>query len=189
MTFDIVLNKKKPLLNEYREPLGRRAANRPEDAGIIRDESSYGNRSIMLVSERIQQFIDREGRRPRVLVSNLGKKSHDQYCRFLSTFFAENGFDVDLSPLRQTPRGTARMAIENDVHFICFLSTENKHEHLVAGLIKALRSEQGESIRIIIGGFIPRSDYHLLYSAGASLILNSGPPDQTAIHRILDLLE
>jgi methylmalonyl-CoA mutase len=141
----------------------------------------------MLISERIQQFINREGRRPRVLVSNLGKKSHDQYCRFLSSFFAENGFDVDLSPLHQTPRGTARMAIENDVHLICFLSTENRHESLVTSLAKALRSEQGESIKIIMGGFIPRSDYDHLHSAGAALILNSGPPDQEAVHQILDL--
>ncbi|MBE9543239.1 MAG: methylmalonyl-CoA mutase, partial [Proteobacteria bacterium] len=74
----------------------------------------------MLIKQRIEQFVKREGRRPRVLVSNMGKRSHDRDTRLLATLFAGSGFDVDISPLRQTPRGTARMAIENDVHIVCF---------------------------------------------------------------------
>ena len=96
----------------------------------------------MLIDQKIEQFVKREGRRPRILVSSMGKKRHDQDTRLLATIFAETGFDVDISPLHQTPRGTARMAIENDVHIICFLSTENNHKKLVTELVQGAQGRE-----------------------------------------------
>ena len=143
----------------------------------------------MLIKQRIEHFIKREGRRPRILVSTVGRKSHDQDTRLLASLFAETGFDVDISPLHQTPRGTARMAIENDVHIICFLSTETDHIKLVSQLVKVLKTENAENIRIVIGGAIPRSDYDSLSDAGVDQILKSVQIDTAALNRILDLFE
>ena len=141
----------------------------------------------MLIDQKIEKFVKKEGRRPRILVSSMGKNRYDQDTRLLATNFAETGFDVDISPLHQTPRGTARMAIENDVHIICFLSTENNHKKLVTELAKVLKAEKAENIRIVIGGAIPRSDNKFLYGAGVDLILSSVPADRAAINHLLDL--
>ena len=141
----------------------------------------------MLIDQKIEKFVKKEGRRPRILVSSMGQNRHDQDTRLLATNFAETGFDVDISPLHQTPRGTARMAIENDVHIICFLSTENNHKKLVTELAKVLMAEKAENIRIVIGGAIPRSDNKFLYGAGVDLILSSVPADRAAINQLLDL--
>jgi methylmalonyl-CoA mutase len=119
----------------------------------------------------------------------MGKDSHDHETKLLFTLFAENGFDVDISPPHQTPRQAARMAIENDAHIICFLSTENNYKNQVTDLSDVLKTEHAESIRIVIGGAIPHSDYDLLYSVGVSLILNSAPIDTVSINRLLDLFE
>ena len=143
----------------------------------------------MPIDQRIEKFIKREGRRPRVLVSYMGKKRHDQNTRRLATFFAEKGFDVDISPLHQTPRRTARIAIENDVHIICFLSNANNHKKVVTELAEVLKAENSENIRIVIGGAIARSDYKFLFGAGVDLILNSVPADKGEINRLLDLFE
>jgi methylmalonyl-CoA mutase len=143
----------------------------------------------MLIDRKIEQFIKRAGRRPRILVSSMGKKRLDQNTRLLATIFAETGFDVDISPLHQTPRSTARMAIENDVHMICFLSTENNHKKLATELAKVLEAQNAENIRIVIGGAIPRSDYDFLYGAGVNHILNSALIDTEAVNRLLDLFE
>jgi len=143
----------------------------------------------MLIDQRMEQFVKKAGRRPRILVSSMGKQRLDQDTRLLATLFAETGFDVDISPLHQTPRGTARMAIENDVHIICFLSTENNHKELVMELAKMLKTENAENIRIVIGGHIPQSDYKFLYGAGVDLILNSVPADKGEINKLLDLFE
>ena len=143
----------------------------------------------MLIDQKIEKFVKKEGRRPRILVSSMGKNRHDQDTRLLATLFAETGFDVDISPLHQTPRRTARMAIENDVHIICFLSTENNHKKLVTELAKVLKAEKSENIRIVIGGAIPRSDNKFLYGAGVDLILSSVPADRAAINQLLDLFQ
>ncbi len=143
----------------------------------------------MLIKQRIEQFVKREGRRPRILVSDMGPKKHDHDTKLLATFFAECGFDVDISPLHQTPRGTARMAIENDVHLICFLSTENKHKSLITDMAKALKAEHAENVRIVMGGAIPQSDYKFLYGAGVDLIISSAAADRAAINQLLDLFE
>ena len=141
------------------------------------------------IKQRIEQFVKRKGRRPRVLVSNMDKKSHDHDTKLMAAFFAESGFDVDISPPLQTPRGTARMAIENDVHAICFLSAENKHKHLVSDLAKALEAEEAENVKIVIGGAISQSDYKYLNDAGVDLILGSVPVSITTINQLLNLFE
>ena len=143
----------------------------------------------MLIDQKIEQFVKRAGRRPRILVSSMGKNHHDQNTRQLATLFAETGFDVDISPLHQTPQGTARMAIENDVHMICFLSTENNHKKLVTELARVLKAEKAENLRIIIGGAIPQSDCDFLYGAGVDQILNSVQIDTEALNKLLDLFE
>ena len=143
----------------------------------------------MLIEQKIEQFVKREGRRPRILVSSMGQKRHNQNTRQLATLFAETGFDVDISPLHQTPRGAARMAIENDVHIICFLSTENNHKKLVTELAKVLMAENAENIRIVIGGAIPQSDYDFLYGAGVDQLLNSVQIDTEAVKQLLDMFE
>jgi len=143
----------------------------------------------MLIDQKIAQFVKRAGRRPRILVSSMGKKRLDQDTRLVATLFAEHGFDVDISPLHQKPRGTARMAIENDVHIICFLSTENNHKKLVTELSEVLKAENAENIRIVIGGAIPRSDYDFLNGAGVDQILDSARIDTEAVNRLLNLFE
>ena len=143
----------------------------------------------MVIERRIEQFLKRAGRRPRILISNMGKKKHGQNTRLLAIKFAESGFDVDISPLHQTPRRTARMAIENDVHIICFRSTANNHKKLVTELARELKTEESENIRIVIGGTIPRSDHKFLYGAGVDLILNSVSVDNNEINKLLDLFE
>jgi methylmalonyl-CoA mutase len=119
----------------------------------------------------------------------MGEKDRDRQTRLLATLLAETGFDVDIGPLRQTPRGTARMAIENDVHIVCFLSRRDLHKHLVTDLVTKFKAEHAENIGIVIGGAIPRADYDFLYDAGVGLILNSATLDEKSINRLLDLSE
>ena len=143
----------------------------------------------MQIKQKIEQFVKREGRRPRILVSNMDNKRHDHDTKLMAAFFAEAGFDVDISPPHQTPGGTARMAIENDVHVICFLGSENRHKHLVSDLAKALEVEEAENVKMVIGGAISRTDHKFLNDAGVDLILGSLPVNRAAIDQLLNLFE
>ncbi len=46
-----------------------------------------------------QEFVDHEGRRPRILVAKVGQDGHDRGGKVIATGFADMGFDVDIGPL------------------------------------------------------------------------------------------
>ena len=72
----------------------------------------------MKIQKKVELFEEKEGRRPRILVIKLGQDGHDRGIKIIATSFADIGFDVDISPLFQTPQEIAKQGIENDVHII-----------------------------------------------------------------------
>lgn len=48
--------------------------------------------------------MEREGRRPRLLVAKMGQDGHDRGAKVIATGFADLGFDVDIGPLFQVMR-------------------------------------------------------------------------------------
>ncbi len=80
---------------------------------------SYGQDPLVEeVRTMTDDFAERTGRRPRILVAKMGQDGHDRGAKVVSSAYADLGFDVDVGPLFQTPEETAKMAIENDVHMI-----------------------------------------------------------------------
>jgi methylmalonyl-CoA mutase len=55
---------------------------------------------------------------PRILLTKMGQDGHDRGIKVVATAFADLGFDVDISPMFQTPEEAAKMAVENDVHMV-----------------------------------------------------------------------
>lgn len=53
------------------------------------------------VMARVEQFSEREGRRPRILVAKVGQDGHDRGAKVIASGFADMGFDVDVGPLFQ----------------------------------------------------------------------------------------
>ena len=92
----------------------------------------------------------------------MGQDGHDRGARVIATGFADLGFDVDISPLFQTPEETCKQAIENDVHLIGVSSQAAGHRSLVPALIQALRKSNASEILVVVGGVIPKQDYEFL---------------------------
>lgn len=72
--------------------------------------------------------MEREGRRPRLLVAKMGQDGHDRGAKVIATGFADLGFDVDIGPLFQVC-GTFRKVKDNshdDVFKVVFLKKPNK---------------------------------------------------------------
>ena len=82
--------------------------------------------------------MNKEGRRPRILLTKMGQDGHDRGIKVVATAFADFGFDVDISPMFQTPEEVARMAMENDVHVVGVSSQAAGHKTLVPQLLEAL---------------------------------------------------
>ena len=139
--------------------------------------------------KRTEQFQEKEGRRPRILVTKMGQDGHDRGIKVIATGFADLGFDVDISPLFQTPEEVAKMAVENDVHVVGVSSQVAAHKTLVPQLVEALQAEGGEDILVVVGGIIPPSDYDFLYDAGAAGVFGPGTPVTQSANDVLNALE
>ena len=136
------------------------------------------------------QFADRTGRRPRILVAKLGLDGHDRGARVIATAFADLGFDVDVGPLFQSPEEVARQAIENDIHIAGISSLAGAHRTLVPEFMKILERHHRTDIEVVVGGIIPAEDYPLLHQSGVREIFGPGTiiaeAAITILHRLLD---
>lgn len=137
--------------------------------------SSYGvEDDIADMIRMTDEFLENEGRRPRVLMAKMGQDGHDRGVKVVSTAFADLGFDVDIGPLFQTPAETARQAVENDVHVVGMSSLAAGHKTLLPQLIDELKKLGREDIIVIVGGVVPQQDYEYLYEHGAKAIFGPG---------------
>jgi methylmalonyl-CoA mutase len=136
----------------------------------------------------IDAFVEKHGRRPRMLVAKMGQDGHDRGAKVVATAFADVGFDVDLSPMFATPEEVARQAIENDVHVVGASSLAAGHKTLVPDLIDALRAQGADEVIVIAGGVIPQQDYAFLEEKGVTLIFGPGTPIPEAARKVLDAI-
>ena len=150
----------------------------------------FGDRTgtFAKVRQRVEEFLAREGRRPRILIAKLGQDGHDRGQQVVATAFADLGFDVDVGPLFQTPEEAAREAIDNDDHILGVSTLAAGHLTLVPALRKALKELGRDDIQIVAGGVIPPQDYDELYKDGAAAIFGPGTVITQAALRVLDLL-
>jgi methylmalonyl-CoA mutase len=140
------------------------------------------------IGKDIEAFLEKYGRRPRMLVCKMGQDGHDRGAKVVATAFADVGFDVDLSPMFSTPEEVARQAIENDVHAVGASSLAAGHKTLVPQLVEELRKQGGGDIVVIAGGVIPHQDYDMLYQAGVKCIFGPGTPIPRAARDVLDAI-
>jgi len=141
------------------------------------------------VKKRTSNFMEREGRRPRILIVKMGQDGHDRGSKVVATAYADLGFDVDIGPMFQTPGEAARMAVENDVHVVGVSSLAAGHKTLIPQLVEHLKEEGGEDIKVVAGGVIPHSDYEYLYDAGVTEIFGPGTSILDSANRTLNILE
>ncbi len=152
--------------------------------------AEYGDSEVFAsVRKRTDNFLEREGRRPRILVTKMGQDGHDRGIKVIATALADLGFDVDISPMFQTPEESAKMAVENDVHVVGVSSLAAGHKTLVPQLIAELQRAGGEDIRVVVGGVIPPGDYGFLQAAGAVGVFGPGTVVTESANKILNALE
>lgn len=141
---------------------------------------------IAEMKQMTEEFLENEGRRPRILVAKMGQDGHDRGAKVVATGYADLGFDVDISPLFMTPAEAAQMAVENDVHVIGVSSLAAGHKTLVPELVAELEKLGREDIIIIVGGVIPAQDYEFLYEAGAVAIFGPGTVIPVSAQKIIE---
>ena len=134
------------------------------------------------------EFAEKEGRRPRIMIAKIGQDGHDRGAKIVATGYADIGFDVDIGPLFQTAKESAKQAVENDVHILGISSLAGGHKTLVPKVIENLKQYGRDDIMIIVGGVIPPQDYQVLFDSGATAVFGPGTKISKAAVTVLDIL-
>jgi methylmalonyl-CoA mutase len=146
--------------------------------------------NFRIAKEMADAFAKQEGRRPRIMVAKMGQDGHDRGAKVIATSFADLGFDVDITPLFQTPEEVAKQAAENDVHIVGASSLAAGHKTLIPELITELKKLGRDDIMVVAGGVIPAQDYDYLYNAGVKGVFGPGTIISIAAQKILkELME
>ncbi len=135
-----------------------------------------------------EEFAQKNGRRPRIMIAKMGQDGHDRGAKVCATGYADCGFDVDMGPLFQTPAEAARQAVENDVDVIGVSSLAAGHKTLVPQVINEIKKLGREDILVIAGGVIPAQDYEFLYNAGVACIFGPGTSVSHAAIEMMKIL-
>ena len=151
--------------------------------------SQMQNNQLFRKSQQLaDEFAALEGRRPRIMVSKVGQDGHDRGAKVIAAAFADIGFDVDISPLFQTPEEVVQQALDNDVHIIGVSSLAAGHKTLIPKIVEGLKSHGREDILVIAGGVIPEKDYEFLYENGVAGVFGPGTVITEAAISILEKL-
>jgi methylmalonyl-CoA mutase len=163
---------------------GRHTATIRTLSGVYRSEIGESP-NVTKVRDLTDDFAERHGRRPRIIIAKMGQDGHDRGQKVIATAFADLGFDVDVGALFQTPGEVARQAVEADVHVVGVSSLAAGHLTLVPQLRDELAALGRPDILIVVGGVIPPQDFDELLAAGASAIF---PPGTVIADAAIDLL-
>ncbi|MBZ9778725.1 methylmalonyl-CoA mutase [Psychroflexus sp. CAK8W] len=173
--------------NALEEVYGRHQAKIQSFSGVYSKEMKT-DKSFSKAQALADEFAEKEGRRPRIMIAKMGQDGHDRGAKVVATGYADVGFDVDIGPLFQTPQEAARQAVENDVHILGVSSLAAGHKTLVPEVIAELKKLGREDIMVIVGGVIPSADYKFLFDAGAVAVFGPGSRISDAAIQILEIL-
>ncbi|WP_304198405.1 methylmalonyl-CoA mutase [Flavobacterium alvei] len=146
------------------------------------------DKSFEKAKKMADEFAQKEGRRPRIMIAKMGQDGHDRGAKVVATSYADLGFDVDIGPLFQTPAEAAKQAVENDVHILGVSSLAAGHKTLVPQVIDELKKYGRQDIMVIVGGVIPPQDYQFLFDAGAVAVFGPGTKISEGAISILEIL-
>lgn len=165
---------------------GRHKAETRVVSGVYKSELDGNSPALVVIEDKIAQFVEKFGRCPKILVAKMGQDGHDRGQKVIASAFADLGFDVVIGPLFQTPEEAAIDGIAHDVHIIGVSSLAAGHKTLVPALKEELSNAGRDDIMIVTGGVIPPQDYASLHQMGADAIF---PPGTVITDAAIDLLD
>ena len=110
----------------------------------------------------------------RILIGKPGLDGHDRGAKIIARTLRDAGFEVIYSGLHQTPEMLVNMAIQEDVDAIGLSILSGAHNYLFPEIIRLLREQKAEDIKVFGGGIIPDDEIVTLKQAGVAEIFTPG---------------
>jgi len=112
----------------------------------------------------------------RVLIAKPGLDGHDRGAKVVAQALKDAGMEVIYTGLRQTPEQIVNAAIQEDVAFIGMSILSGAHNTLFPRVMKLLKENECEDIKVFGGGVIPSDDIPFLKESGVMEVFGPGTP-------------
>lgn len=126
-------------------------------------------------------------RKIRVLVAKPGLDGHDRGAKVVARALRDAGMEVIYTGLRQTPQQIVKAAVQEDVDVIGLSILSGAHMVLVPEVLKILKENDAEDIKVVVGGIIPEKDARELLSMGVKAVFTPGTSTQKIVEVIQEL--
>lgn len=168
------------VFGEYRPP-----------TGIDGQKLSLENDRVVTLRKRVEDFTEKNGHRPRIVVGKPGLDGHSNGAEMIAVSARHSGFDVIYSGIRLTPDEIVQSAVDENADVIGISILSGSHVELAKQIMERLdKSGAKNHIPVVIGGIIPKNDYSTLENLGIKKIFT--PADYQLIdivEQIMDVVE
>jgi methylmalonyl-CoA mutase C-terminal domain/subunit len=124
----------------------------------------------------------------RILIAKPGLDSHDRGAKVIAHALKEAGMEVIYTGIRNTPEQIVHAAIQEDVDLIGLSILSGAHMQWVPRVLQLLREKDGEDIKVILGGPIPKKDAERLKELGVVEVFTPGKGIKEIIDSIRQLV-
>lgn len=125
----------------------------------------------------------------RVLIAKPGLDGHDRGAKVVARALRDAGMEVIYTGLRQTPEQIVKAAIQEDVDIVGLSILSGAHMSLVPEVLKGLKENNAEDIKVIVGGIIPDKDEKKLIEMGVCCVFKPGTSTDEIISVIKNLVK
>lgn len=123
-------------------------------------------------------------RRIRILMVRLGMDAHWRGSMVVARALRDAGMEVIYGG-NQMPANIVKMALQEDVDIIGLSSLSGNHMMLAPEVVKLLKKENAQDIKVIFGGTVPPDDVPKLKKAGITEVFGPG----SSLKKIISCIE
>ena len=128
-------------------------------------------------------------RKIRVLIAKPGLDGHDRGAKVIARALRDAGMEVIYTGLRQTPEMIAEAALQEDANIVGLSILSGAHNVLVPAILKKLRENGLEDVKVFVGGIIPTDDIPALLEKGVYAVYGPGTNTQKVAEEIFQAVE
>ena len=120
----------------------------------------------------------------RVLVAKPGLDGHDRGAKVIASALRDAGMEVVYTGLHQTPEMIVETALQEDVEIIGLSTLSGAHMTLFPEVVRLLREQGGEHIKVVGGGIIPKDDMARLKEQGIDELFGPGTDTRVVVETV-----
>ena len=113
-------------------------------------------------------------KKKRIIMAKMGLDTHDNGLRIVSKWLADGGYEVIYAGVYNSAERILRMTIEENADALGLSFLGGEHLHYAGKLLRLLRENGLDNVKIFAGGIIPPADVVTLKEMGVDAVFTPG---------------